>query len=146
MIEALVVTAVLVAQQGPIINPEVGADEAQLTRLEKTWNDAHLRGDAEILGSLWADDLVITVPKMRVFTKTDALAMVGTGHMRFDRYETTNITVRVHGDSAVTTGRLRRTRNVNGKHFDDDWQFTKAYIRRGGQWKVVAFHASESPQ
>jgi enterochelin esterase family protein len=35
---------------------------AELTRLETVWNDAHLRGDAEALAGLCADDLVVTVP------------------------------------------------------------------------------------
>jgi hypothetical protein len=29
---------------------------------------------------------------------------------------------------------------------DDDWQFTKMYVRRDGRWKVVAFSASEAPE
>jgi hypothetical protein len=35
---------------------------------------------------------------------------------------------------------------MNGKELSDDWQFTKVYIRQGQQWRVVSFHASDSPQ
>ena len=33
------------------------SDKQELERLEKMWNDAHEHGDADVLRSLWADDL-----------------------------------------------------------------------------------------
>ena len=44
-------------------------DQASLQRLEVEWNDAHVRGDAAILERLFADDIVVVVPVMRVLTK-----------------------------------------------------------------------------
>ena len=89
---------------------------------------------------------MVTVPKMPVLTRADAIAMARSGSMRFERYETSNLRIRVYGDAGVVTGRLQRTRSVNGRVVQDDWQFTKLYVRRGAQWKVVAFHASEGAQ
>lgn len=121
------------------------ADPAVLERLEQPWNEAHLRGDADTLDRLWADDLVVTVPKMPVFSRADALAIARSGRLRFERYETSEIRARVYGDCGVVTGRLRRTRHLADKTVEDDWQFTKVYLRRDGFWRVVAFHASEAP-
>jgi ketosteroid isomerase-like protein len=120
------------------------ADQAALERLEVAWNDAHVRGDAAVLEQLFADDLVVVVPGMRVLTKSDSLGMFTSGRMKFDRYETTETTFRLYGDTAVVTGRLRRTRVVAGTRVDDDWRFTKVYIRRAGRWQVVSFHASNT--
>lgn len=64
--------------------------------------------------------------------------------MRFERYETSDLRIRVYGDAAVVTGRLQRRRSTGGTVVDDDWRFTKVYVRREGQWRVVAFHASEA--
>jgi ketosteroid isomerase-like protein len=119
---------------------------AELLGLERVWNEAHLHGDVAALDGLWADDLVVTVPKMRVFARADAMAMARSGRMKFERYETSNLHARLYGDAGVVTGRLQRTRTIEGKVVEDDWQFTKVYIRRAGQWKVVAFHASEGPE
>jgi len=121
------------------------ADVAELTRLERIWNDAHVHGDAEALDALWDDDLVVSVPRMQVLTRADALAVARSGRMRFDRYETSDLRVRVYGESAVVTGRLQRTRRRDDRVVEDDWRFTKVYVRRGARWKVVAFHASEGP-
>ena len=50
--------------------------------------------------------------------------------------------VRVFNGSAIVTGRLLRARAVDGKPVEDDWQFTKMYVRAQGRWVVAAFHAS----
>jgi hypothetical protein len=44
------------------------------------------------------------------------------------------------------SGRLQRTRLINGKELSDDWRFTKVYVREEQQWRVVSFHASEAAQ
>ena len=75
-------------------------------------------------------------------TKDEALAALKAGPMKFDRYETSDLKVRLYGSSAIVSGRLKRTRTVDGRAADDDWQFTKAYVRPQGKWLVAAFHAS----
>jgi hypothetical protein len=66
--------------------------------------------------------------------------------MKFLSYRTSDIRVRVYDNAAVVTGRLQRTRSMNGREISDDWRFTKTYVRETGQWHVVSFHASEAPQ
>jgi len=34
---------------------------------------------------------------------------------------------------------------ADGKQTADDWRFTKVYVRQNGAWRVVSFHASDSP-
>jgi len=118
---------------------------AEFTRLEDIWNAAHRNADSEALAALWADDLEVVVPRMPSMSKAEALAFARTGRMRFERYETSQIKVRTYGDTAVVTGRLQRTRTVAGKQTADDWRFTKVYARQNGAWRVVSFHASDSP-
>jgi hypothetical protein len=122
-----------------------GAAEAELTRLEQVWNDAHLHGNAVALDALWADDLVVAVPKMSLLSRTDALDFARSGRMKFERYETSDLRIRVYGDAAVVTGRLQRARVRDNKKVTDDWLFTKVYVRHDGRWRVVAFHASDAP-
>ena len=124
--------------------PAAQTDEFQ--RLETVWNQAHVKGDAAALERLWADDLEIAVPRMPILTKASASQFAHSGRMHFERYETSDLKVRVYGDAAVVTGRLQRTRTIDGKKTDDDWRFTKVYTRQAGEWKVVSFHASEAAQ
>src|SRR6187401_1349000 len=108
------------------------ADIAALTRLEADWNTAHVQGDAATLGRIFADDLVVVVPGMRPMTRADSLGMFTAGRMKFDRYESSETQIRVYGDTAIVTGRIKRTRTIAGKTMDDDWRFTKVYLRRAG--------------
>ncbi|MEK6283191.1 MAG: nuclear transport factor 2 family protein [Acidobacteriota bacterium] len=117
-------------------------DVKELTRLETVWNDAHLRGDAAALDKLWAEDLFVTVPDMPVMNKEDSLAIWKSGKVKFDIYKTSDLRIRVYRDSAVVTGQLERIRDANSKKFEDDWRFTKVYVRRAGRWQVVAWHGS----
>ncbi|MFN8094653.1 MAG: nuclear transport factor 2 family protein [Vicinamibacteria bacterium] len=131
-----------------LLTPLAGAragDADDFLQLEQTWNAAHRAGDSSALDRLWAEELEIVVPGMSPMTKAEALAFARTGRMRFERYETSGIRVQSYGDAAVVTGRLRRSRTLNGQSRDDDWRFTKVYARVRGEWRVVAFHASESP-
>ena len=122
------------------------ADVHELERLETVWNEAHEHGDADVLEKLWADDMEVAVPKMPVLTKADALKFARSGRMKFLTYRTSDIRVRVYDNAAVVTGRLQRTRVINGQEMSDDWRFTKTYVREAHEWRVVAFHASEAAQ
>lgn len=139
------ILCVLLIQTASGIAPQ-SPGTAELTRLEDVWNEAHRRGDADALDRLWADDFVAAVPGMRAFTRAEALDMVRSARIRFERYETSDLHVRLYGEAAVVTGRLRRTRTTTAGTTDDSWLFTKVYVRLEGRWKVVAFHASNAPQ
>ena len=121
-----------------------GEAAAQLAALETAWNKAHLGHDAAALDHLWADDIVIFVPRMRPMSKPEALAMYKDGAATFSRFETSDVHPRVSGDLAVVTGRLQRTRNFSGRLASDDWQFRKVYRRDAAGWRVISYHAWES--
>ncbi|HEY1501906.1 MAG TPA: nuclear transport factor 2 family protein [Acidobacteriaceae bacterium] len=142
----VLVMTVLAAVSVSPAQSALDSDTQQLQRLEQVWNTAHKQGDADALQQLWADDLEVDVPRMPVMTKTEALNFARSGRMKFLRYVTSDIRIRVYGDAAVVSGRLRRTRSMNGKELSDDWRFTKVYIREAHRWDVVSFHASDAAQ
>lgn len=118
------------------------ATVTELMRLESVWNSAHVRGDAATLDKLWDEDLIVTVPDMPVMNKDEALSVWKSGRMKFHSYKTSDIRVRVYGNSAVVTGQLERRRMSDINEFEDDWRFTKVYVKRGAKWLVVAWHGS----
>ncbi len=129
------------------LTPQQNQDTAvvkELMRLETVWNDAQKNSDADSLDKLWADDLEVTVPRMPVMSKSEVLGFARSGRMKFQRYQTSEVKVRVYDEVAVVSGRLQRTRTLNGKTLDDDWRFIKVYVRRDGRWLVVAFQASDA--
>jgi ketosteroid isomerase-like protein len=140
---AVVLAAAVAAPAAQPPSPAPASSDAdEIARLETAWNEAHRRGDAEVLELLWGDDLVVTVPGMAKMTRADLLPIFRSGRMKFQRFETSDVETRLYGDSAVVTGRLERTREVDGRSYEDDWRFTKVYARRPGGWQVVVFHGS----
>ena len=123
-----------------------GEAAVQLAALETAWNKAHLGSDAAALDRLWAEDIVIFVPRMAPMAKVQALAIYKDGAAAFTRFETSNLHPRVTGDVAVVTGRLQRTRNFSGRVASEDWQFRKVYRRDASGWRVNSYHAWEAPQ
>jgi hypothetical protein len=45
---------------------------------------------------------------MPVMSKTEALGFARSGKMKFQKYQTSDLNVRVYGDAAVVSGRLQR--------------------------------------
>ena len=133
---------VVIFIQTSVAKPDDSVDVQELKRLEKVWNDAYVRADADALEQLCADDLVVTMTDMVVLNKRSSIAILRSGKVKFERYETSDLGTHVYDRAAVVTGRLQRTRSVQGREVNDEWRFTKVYIRRGGKWLVVAWHAS----
>jgi ketosteroid isomerase-like protein len=131
------------ATQAPAAAPS-DQSLAPFTQLESQWNDAHLIGDAEALDRLWADELRVVVPRMTPLSKEDALSFFRSGRMKFSRYETSELSAHVYGETAVVSGRVRRSRERAGQMVEDDWRFMKVYVRKAGAWRVVAYQASEA--
>jgi len=144
VISSLVLTVLAPATM--ISQSSADTDASELQRLERVWNESHERGDAAALETLWADDMEVAVPKMPVMQKADVLKFARSGRMKFLRYQTSDTRIRVYDNAAVVTGRLQRTRSMNGQEISDDWRFTKTYVRQAGHWRVVSFHASEAVQ
>ena len=130
----------------PQAEGETGPNDTknELIQLEKLWNDAHLQGDADALDPLWSDDIEIVVPNMAVMNKAAALAFARSGRMKFQTYETSNLQVRLFGDIAILSGRMKRARTIQGNSVADNWLFTKVYQHKDGHWRVVHFHASQA--
>ncbi|MFQ5701515.1 MAG: nuclear transport factor 2 family protein [Acidobacteriota bacterium] len=139
---ALLLAAAVPAQPGS--KAQETADRIELARLETAWNHAHVRGDAQALDRLWAEELVVTVPEMPVMGKADVIGIWRSGRMKFQHYEISDVRIRVYGDAAVVTGRVERARIIDGREVADDWRYTKVYVRRTGRWQVVAWHASKA--
>lgn len=119
--------------------------EGTLKNLEAKWNDAHVHGDTAELKRQWADDIAFVIPGMPTFNRDEVMALWRSGRAKVLRHETSDVTVRPYRDSAVVEGRLRRQRDFSGRTIEDDWRFTKTFVRRHGRWQVVAYRASGMP-
>lgn len=117
----------------------------ELLALESKWNVAHVYADTTTLFRLWADDIIVIVPEMRPFTKDDLKAFWRSGRSHITRHETSDVTVRGYDLTAVVEGTLIREQSFSSHAVTSHWRFTKIYVKRDGEWKVVSYHASPLP-
>jgi ketosteroid isomerase-like protein len=115
-----------------------------LMQLERDWNDAVKRRDAAWLERYLADDFMWTSPEGTVNDK--AKEITGIKDLTFETLDSTDMQVRVYGDTAVMTG----STTVKGKYKDQDisgaYRFTDTFVRRDGQWQIAASQVTRIAQ
>ena len=61
---------------------------------------------------------------------------------KYDVFRNRDSKVRLYGDAAVVTGITRVEGKADGKPYSLDFQFTDTYVRKGGEWVIVASQAA----
>ena len=113
-----------------------------LMQLERDWCNASLKNDSDWLTRVLADDASFVTSTGQRQNKAQVLAdfkAAKTKTCQVDQME-----VRVHGETAVVTGRWRITgTDAKGKPFaSPESMFTDTFVRRNGEWRCVASHSS----
>lgn len=62
--------------------------------------------------------------------------------LRIDPYVVEDFSVRVYGDTALLTGRIRMTGVAEGKPFASHFRYIDVYVKRDGAWKVVSIQVT----
>jgi Domain of unknown function (DUF4440) len=124
-----------------------------LERALDAFSAAFLRAEEKALDTLLTDDYVHTnggtgsvLDKARwleyIRTRRAELA---SGRLRVDRYESTDVTIRWHGDAAVVSSQVVSEGSRDGRPFAARLQVTQVWVRSGGKWRRAAFHDSPLP-
>lgn len=126
--------------------PEPGANvqepQAILARLEKEWSQALLQGDHQTIDRLLDGDFTATHHSGTTWSRVDYLA----GLKRCSRppasmvYE--DLQVRAYGECAVVTARVSARGENQDVQVQGQYRLTNTWLRRAGQWRCVASHAS----
>lgn len=148
----LTVSVAAVAQKAP----EKPRDETRAERdsrlaiekLEAQLNEAVVKGDLHFFDQTFAEDFTHTSHAGVFRTKAQWMA----NHRRetgkpapspYDSFEVDDLSVRVYGDTAVVTGRSTpRGRDSKGQAITGRFRFTRVWVKRSGQWQVVAFQGT----
>src|SRR5688500_15054666 len=113
---------------------------------EAAFNQAMLDGDAASLEILLDDTFIRTFRDGSRQTRSEAIAEVRSGTLRFSRLETSDVVINVYGNAAVVRRTsLRQRTTVPGAEADTtpfQLFYTMTLIKRGEAWRIVALHAS----
>jgi mannose-6-phosphate isomerase-like protein (cupin superfamily) len=136
------------AARGDAQRPAATADSAQIAALEQQIEDAVVRRDTTFLERAYAptfrfkhssgvlEDRGIRIQSMRAVPRAGASQMV---ERRVD-----SIDVEVHGDLALSTGRIHIRRNGAWSPTRDyTIRYARIYARGAGGWQLVTHHSTD---
>ena len=92
-------------------SPQTAGVEAQLKKLEREWFDAVVKGDAETLKRILADDFAALNDDGGFINKNSMAELLKAGSVKLDEIRTDEFNLRLYGNTAVVTGRATYIRN-----------------------------------
>jgi ketosteroid isomerase-like protein len=110
--------------------------------LENKWNAAYQRGDIAVMGSLLADDFIITVEDGGTLSKAGYIAHNGDSTLHVKKSEMSDLKVRMHDNTAVVTGAYHEKGTSKGNPYEYRDRFTDIWMNINGKWQVIASHYS----
>jgi uncharacterized protein DUF4440 len=134
----LALVASLLAGQAP--DPAAAARE--LTEIEARLAATYKAGDCDGWGALLAPEWSVTHITGAVIARAEAIQTCKALPASIESLASDNLVVRVFGDAAVVTGRT--IASAGGQTVV--LRFTDVFVRRGGQWLVVASQATRVAQ
>ena len=108
----------------------------------KEWADAMLSNDVKRIGSYMTDEWVI-VSERGIASKEHFLSFVESGALRHESIEIVGEPrLRVYGDAAVMTTRIKSRSYFNGKLLDDDDFSTTQVVKIERRWLSTLTHVT----
>ena len=109
-------------------------------QLNDEWVKAMMRGDAETLDRIMADDFFFTYP-LEGDDKTQFIADVTSGDLKIKHISREQVNVRVFGSTAVLTARDSATWLYHGRELSGQYKIVKVFSERAGRWQLCAVQA-----
>jgi len=128
-----------------VLNPAASkSDEVEkvIRHLEEDWAAAIVHKDLATLDRLLADDFNGTSPTAHTFPKGAAIDDLKSGKYVVQAMDLDEISVNVYGDTAVSFTSQQEKSTYDGKATSGHYHFTDVWIKKDGQWQVVASHGS----
>ncbi|QBB72560.1 nuclear transport factor 2 family protein [Pseudolysobacter antarcticus] len=136
----------LIALSLSAATPAVADEEKTLRALEQKLCEAFRSSNAEVIGQIEDDNYTLTSSTAKVTGRADDLAEAKNNEPHYDVFSNHDVKLRFYGDTAILNGITSVKGTSAGKPFAADFQYTDTWIKRDGQWKLVASHATKIVQ
>jgi uncharacterized protein (TIGR02246 family) len=120
------------------------SDRQEVARLDTEFQAAVKRNDAETMARILHPDMILILGDGRVNTRAEQLEEARSKLITYQIQDEDpgTQTVRLFGDTAVVTSRLRIKGTMNGKEFDRLLWFSDVYVRTASGWRYLFGQAS----
>jgi ketosteroid isomerase-like protein len=129
----------------PEPTPDKAAIVAEITRIEKDWPRIIKEHDGAAVRRLEADDIVLVYPDGTTGGKEGDVKDIESGNLSYDSWDVSELNVKVlDSDAAVASmlmtvkGGKYKTPDGNAQDISGHFRGIDTFVRRNGQWQVVA--------
>ena len=116
---------------------QAGATQRQIVALEDGWIRAVIKRDAAAFERLLAADFVYT-ENDRVYTKAQLIKEITTATDTVTSGRNEELTVHVHGTTAIATGWLILIGRGSSGAFERHYRYTDTWLKTGARWRIIA--------
>lgn len=129
LLAALAVTPAVVLASG---------DEQALIDLENRLSEANRTGDVDFVMRTEDENYTLTNSRALVSHRADDIEELRKRDPRYDLFRTHDMQARVYGNTGIVIGIVSLKGTSGGKPFEADMRFTDTFVKRDGEWKIVA--------
>lgn len=123
----------------PVDNPKLKIEQ-ELRQMNDEWVKALVRGDAETLNRIMAEDFFFAYP-MEGDDKAQFVGDITSGDIRVEYLNRENVTVRIWGNTAILTAKDSAKWFYQGRDFSGHYKIVHVYSQRDGRWQLVSVQA-----
>lgn len=112
-------------------------EEQQVKDAEKSWATAVMKGDYAKLESLLTPDLIYAHSTGIIDDKTQYIGKMKSGKQKYVGIEHGDLTIRLHGDSAIAHSKVRMHGTNSEGPFDDRLMMIHVWVKSQGKWLLA---------
>src|SRR5687767_10982097 len=133
---------VVIAQRSDNQEFREGGVEGSISKLESERVQALLRSDTAFIERNYAADYMTTGASGLVRNKTEVIADLKSGAIKYESMSHDDVRIRVYRDTVIVTG-LDSVKGVDkGQDISGRRRFTRVWVKQGGRWQLVANHTT----
>jgi ketosteroid isomerase-like protein len=111
--------------------------EEELLKLENEFARAVAGNDADALDGLLADDWIIVEPDGSIIDKARFLGVIRSGALSHESMESTELRIRLYGNTAVVTALTTTKGKFMGQDFVSCERATDIFVKQTDRWQCV---------
>lgn len=131
------------AQMGKDKSKAGGDVKQQIIQMMDEGRQAALKGDSSWIEQHMSDDYSGVTAMGELVGKSEAVSRMKAGKVKYESIDVEEKDAKVHGDSAVYTGRAKVKATRDGQDISGEYRNTWFWAKQGGQWKLVASQSTK---
>jgi ketosteroid isomerase-like protein len=119
--------------------------EQELKAIADAWDQAIIKRDVPGVEANVAQDFQQIRGSGRVVGREQFIRDITAPTLKIDPYVVEDFGVRVFGDMALVTGRIRMSGTASGERWEEHFRYIDVYVKRDGKWQVVSIQITPLP-